>query len=124
MICRQRSLVRPVLLTALLSSVLVSCASSLSPSSTARSGAPAAPDAMMANKALSDVSGASASQSGEQEAANVPRSQPQLAKSAELVLTVRSVSRSIEQVKQIAQQHQGDLLGLQDNTPTDDRSHH
>lgn len=126
MICRQRSLWRPVLLTAVLSSALVSCASSFSPTSTARSEA-SAPNASMANKAIADVAGAPISQSVAQESQevdSVPRSQPQLAKSAELVLTVGSVSVSLDQVKQIAQQQQGDLLDLQDNTPTGDRTHH
>lgn len=55
---------------------------------------------------------------------DVPRTQPQLVKTAELVISVESVETSINAVQQIIQQQQGDLLRLQDAAPTNDRSHH
>lgn len=55
---------------------------------------------------------------------DVPRSQPQLVKTADLVISVESVEASLDAVQQIIQQQQGDLLGLQDSAPTNDRSHH
>jgi Domain of unknown function (DUF4349) len=55
--------------------------------------------------------------------AEVPRSQPQLIKAAELVITVDSVKATIDAVTAIARQQQGDLLGLQDQIPQDDSRH-
>ncbi|NJR38499.1 MAG: DUF4349 domain-containing protein [Leptolyngbyaceae cyanobacterium CSU_1_4] len=48
-----------------------------------------------------------------------PRSQPQLIKTANLQITVQSVTTSLDRVKAIAQQHQGDILNLRDEIPTD-----
>ena len=94
--------------------LLVSCAPSNAPSSIS------APEASTANEADGVVSSG-----GMQFAAtDVPRSQPQLVKTAELVITVKSVTESVDAVKQLAQQMQGDVLGLQDNAPTTDRAHH
>lgn len=127
MTCRNRNQVRSSLLfSALMSGILVSCASSYAPSSASRSEMPAmAPEAGVANQAM-DVAptpvAAEAQARGEQ--TSTPRSQPQLVKTAELALTVESVEKGIDSVKQITQQQQGDLLNLQDNTPTSDRTHH
>lgn len=55
---------------------------------------------------------------------DVPRSQPQLAKKAELTLIVDSVDDSIDQVTAIVREHQGDLLGLQDQTPPNEYYRH
>lgn len=112
--------------TLLGSMVLVSCA-------------PANPGAVSSEGASSQGSGATAdSRSGQPIApapitnpaptanatdAATPRSQPQLVKTATLVLTVESVEASIDAVRQVIQQHQGDLLELQDSTPTNDRSY-
>jgi archaellum component FlaC len=53
-----------------------------------------------------------------------PRAQPQLIKTAELRLTVDSVEQSLKKITAIAQQQQGDVLTLQDQTPPDDYSRH
>lgn len=100
--------------------MLVSCSPSFAPAS---SSAPETSGVGESNKSESSVSdSADVMQIAATDA--VPRSQPQLAKTAELVLTVQSVTDSIDAVKRIAQQQQGDLLQLQDNTPTNDRTHH
>jgi hypothetical protein len=49
--------------------------------------------------------------------------QPQLIKTAVLQLTVKSIASSLDQVKTIVQTHQGDILNLQDELPTDYSSH-
>jgi hypothetical protein len=56
-------------------------------------------------------------------AAPLPRSQPQLIKTAALQITVPSVPQTIEQVKTIAQQQQGDILNLSDRIPTETNRH-
>jgi hypothetical protein len=50
---------------------------------------------------------------------SVPRSQPQLIKTATLQITVPTVTEAIEKVKTIAQQQQGDILNLSDRVPTE-----
>jgi Domain of unknown function (DUF4349) len=50
-------------------------------------------------------------------------SKPQLIKTASLQVTVKSITRSIDQVKAIAQQQQGDILNLRDQIPTDENRH-
>ncbi|MBD2460604.1 DUF4349 domain-containing protein [Oscillatoria sp. FACHB-1407] len=54
-------------------------------------------------------------------ATEVPRSLPQLIKTAELSIAVDSVEKSIDAATAIAAQQRGDVLGLQDNSPTDSR---
>lgn len=96
------------------SAVLASCASA--PQTSATSGAPAS--APM-NEALSqNVVGKMADTS----VSPAPISQPQLIKTATLQITVKSITTSIDQVKAIAQQQQGDLLDLSDEIPTDGNS--
>jgi uncharacterized protein (DUF342 family) len=51
------------------------------------------------------------------------KSQPQLIKTASLQVTVKSVTDSLEQVKTIAQQQQGDILNLSDQIPTESNRH-
>lgn len=46
-----------------------------------------------------------------------PQSRPQLAKTAEIALVVKSIDNTLRQVSQIVKQQQGDVLGLQDNKP-------
>lgn len=108
------------LLTSLLGGMLlVSCSPSFAPSSSP------APEAAIGGEADTVASSdAAGSNTLDGIASEVPRSQPQLVKTAELVVTVQSVTEGIETVKQVAQQMQGDVLRLQDNTPTDDRIHH
>jgi len=108
------------LTTVLGSMMLVSCSPSFAPSPSS------APEAAVVGESGSSNSNVADRASVMQVAATdaVPRSQPQLVKTAELVITVESVTDSIDAVKQIAQQQQGDLLQLQDNAPTTDRTHH
>lgn len=47
----------------------------------------------------------------------VPQSRPQLVKTAEIVLVVKSIDDTLRQASQIVQQQQGDILGLQDDKP-------
>lgn len=47
---------------------------------------------------------------------------PQLVKTIDWTMTVDSVEQTLEQVTAIARQQQGDLLGLQDQIPIDERS--
>ncbi|MCU0516893.1 MAG: DUF4349 domain-containing protein [Oscillatoria sp. Prado101] len=58
------------------------------------------------------------------DAAEVPRSQPQLLKKAELNLLVKSIDQSIKEVSAIVQKQQGDILGLQDSKPQDPSIRH
>ncbi|MDX2214775.1 MAG: DUF4349 domain-containing protein [Oculatellaceae cyanobacterium bins.114] len=54
-------------------------------------------------------------------ATEVPRSLPQLIKTAELSIVVDSVEKSIDAATAIAHQQRGDVLGLQDESPTGSR---
>lgn len=56
-------------------------------------------------------------------AAPVP-TRPQLAKTAELLLTVETMEQSLDQVTAIARQYEGDVLVLQDQTPPNEYSRH
>lgn len=51
---------------------------------------------------------------------NAIPSQPQLAKTAEMAMVVDAVEPSIDRIRTIVQQHQGDLLGLSDDAPLDE----
>jgi hypothetical protein len=51
------------------------------------------------------------------QASEVPRSLPQLVKTADLSIAVNEVEKSIDAATAIAQQQQGDVLGLEDQTP-------
>lgn len=57
-------------------------------------------------------------------APGVAQTQPQLVKTAEMSLTVASVATGIQRVTAIARQQQGDIVGLQDQAPTDPRQNH
>jgi Domain of unknown function (DUF4349) len=107
------------------SAVLVSCASA--PSSSVTSGAPASMPMMQKEAAQSPAALAAmetVNRAADEVAANpVPRSQPQLIKTASLQVTVKSVTSSIDQVKAIAQKQQGDILNLRDQIPTEESRH-
>ena len=47
----------------------------------------------------------------------VPQSRPQLVKTAEIVIVVKSIDDTLRQASQIVRQQQGDILGLQDDKP-------
>lgn len=104
--------------------VLASCASAPAPS--ASSKAPASvpmSEALSQNVAgMADTSAIPTSQTGS--ASLSPQgSQPQLIKTATLQITVKSIATSLDQVKAIAQQQQGDVLNLRDEIPTDGNSY-
>jgi len=48
----------------------------------------------------------------------------QMVKTAQMTLEVTSVAEGLDQIGAIAQQHQGDITGLQDQTPEDGRDLH
>lgn len=108
--------------------LLTSCASSLSPSASMDSAPGAAP--MQAAAPIPESADLSAKQSAANQAssteatAGVPRSQPKLIKTAQVSLNINSVKQGIEQVTAIARQQQGDILGLQDQIPSDRSSRH
>lgn len=107
--------------------LLTSCASSLSPSASMDS-APAAP--LQAAAPMPESANMAAKQSVADPmpppgvTAGVPRSQPKLVKTAQVSLSIDSVKQGIEQVTAIARQQQGDILGLQDQIPSDRSSRH
>jgi Domain of unknown function (DUF4349) len=101
------------------SAVLASCASA--PSSQEFSSGGAAPASLpMTAESLAQSPARRAESSAP---VSQPKSQPQLIKTANLQVTVKSVVSSLEQVRAIAQQHQGDILNLSDQIPTDNNSH-
>jgi len=100
------------------SAVLASCAPAPLPSATSE-----APASMPMSEALSQNAVGMADTSANSAPTSQPRSQPQLIKTASLQVTVKSIIASLDQVKAIAQQQQGDILNLRDETPTDGNSH-
>jgi hypothetical protein len=54
----------------------------------------------------------------------VPQSPPQLIKTAELSLVVKSLEDTVKKVSTIVKQQQGDILGLEDNKPQNLGSRH
>lgn len=109
---------QPIALTALLSGlVLSSCGSAPMP------GASSEMQQQMAGEAAPQVSSAVdvPSDGSLVAATEVPRSLPQLIKTAELAIAVDSVEKSIDAATAIAQQQEGDVLGLQDDSPSNSR---
>jgi hypothetical protein len=113
------------------SAVLVSCASAPSGTSSAPASLTAGEPASMpmAQKEAAQSPAALAAMETANQAADgaatnsVPRSQPQLIKTANLLVSVKSIITSIDQVKAIAQKQQGDVLNLRDQIPTQENSH-
>jgi Domain of unknown function (DUF4349) len=99
------------------SAVLASCASAPSSQQFSSDGAAPASVPMTAESLDQSQKMAAASPVSQ------PRSQPQLIKTANLQVTVKSVINSLEQVKAIAQQQQGDILNLSDQIPTEGSRH-
>jgi hypothetical protein len=60
---------------------------------------------------------AQAPNESQQTTESVPKSPPQLVKTAQLALTVESIDETLEAVSNIAKQQQGDILGLEDKKP-------
>jgi Domain of unknown function (DUF4349) len=97
------------------SAVLASCASAPSSQELSSSGGAAPASLPMTAEPLA--------QSIAKRAESPAASQPQLIRTANLQVTVKSVVSSLEQVRAIAQQQQGDILNLSDQIPTDNNSH-
>lgn len=113
-------------ISALLSGAIAGCAPSMS-TSAERSSAPSEAEMQAAMPApITDAANKVAADGGASSPVleTVPRTQPQLVKSAQIGLTVESVSQSLDRVTAIARQNQGDVLGLQDQVPPDDRIRH
>jgi Domain of unknown function (DUF4349) len=99
---------------ALMGSALTSCASAPVPSiASSPNSLPMAQSKESVPEALADSPTSN----------TLPRSQPQLIKTATLQITVPTVTEAIEQVKAIAQQQQGDILNLNDRVPTETNRH-
>lgn len=60
----------------------------------------------------------------EQAGDTTPLPPSQMVKTAQMTLEVTSVAEGLDQIGAIAQQHQGELTGLQDQTPEDGRDRH
>lgn len=73
-----------------------------------------APAGTTANQLMQDADAEAVAQAPE-----VPRSRPQLVKTADLSLAVDAVDDSIDAAIAIAQRQQGDVLNLEDQTPVD-----
>jgi Domain of unknown function (DUF4349) len=117
-----RSLFNPVWLGAvLMSAVLASCAAA--PSSQQLSSGGAAPASVPMNAESLDNAAKLAEVAASPAPPSQPQKQPQLIKTASLQVTVKSVTSSLEQVKTIAQQQQGDILNLGDQIPTEGNRH-
>lgn len=112
----------PVLLFcgALVSGLVASCA--VQPQGTSLESTASAPSSV-GNQAAPQADRAAAPAT-EVSTTAVPRLQPQLVKTAELSIAVDSVEDGIDGVRQVAQQQQGDVLGLQDATPQRDGDRH
>ncbi len=104
----------------LIGSALVSCAAAPNYSGdTASAPAPemsADMDFAQSNEAVSNT--------GSNTGSSIPRQMPQLIKRANLGLAVDSIDESIDAVTAIAQQQQGDLLNLQNQTPASEYVRH
>ena len=97
-----------LLLSTLLGSLLLaSCASSNVPLQEAQ-----APPAGSANPAP-----AAAPNQPNQQANQAAQSRPQLIKTAEIALVVKSIDETLRQASELVRQQQGDVLGLQDMKP-------
>jgi hypothetical protein len=98
------------------SMVLVSC--SAAPSNDAGLRAPQteaqAPDALVAQ---ADGVTNSTPPNQTPPSGTAPRQQPQLIKTAEMVLQVETVTEAIQSVSKVVRAQQGDVLGLQDEVP-------
>jgi Domain of unknown function (DUF4349)/GvpH len=105
----------------LMSAVLASCAAA--PSSQQLSSGGAAPASVPMNAESLDTAAKLAEVAASPVPPSQPQKQPQLIKTASLQVTVKSVTSSLEQVKTIAQQQQGDILNLSDQIPTEGNRH-
>jgi ACT domain-containing protein len=101
---------------------LASCAPNTNSPALMQSAPQSAPPESIASDAITTKEMANAAPNTASNAAPA-RSQPQLIKTANLQVTVKSVPTTLDQVKSIAQQHQGDILNLSDQIPTEANRH-
>lgn len=114
-------------LTLMLGTVLTSCASAPLPAS---SGDRAA-TSNSAPMPISAPQGATAEMAADAKAAPpggdgvaVPQAELKMVRTAQMSLDVESVSEALEKVEAIARQHQGDIIGLQEQVPQDSGDRH
>ncbi|MGG6296135.1 DUF4349 domain-containing protein [Leptolyngbya sp. AN02str] len=111
----------------LLSGTLAGCAPATTESTMEASGGTASNQMEMSGRAPMDMAAAPAAdvaQSVSEAVAEVPKAAPQLIKTANMTLTVDSVEQSLERIRAIAQQQQGDIIGLQNQNPADPSVRH
>ncbi|NJO51308.1 MAG: DUF4349 domain-containing protein [Leptolyngbyaceae cyanobacterium RM2_2_4] len=100
--------------------LLVGCASSPFPAANSTAGAPSE----MVEAPAAGENFAEATDVATTGVAEVPRSLPQLIKTADITVVVDAVDESLDQATAIAQQQQGDVLSLQNQTPPNDYYRH
>ncbi len=114
------SLLKPtVVLTTLLGSILLASCSASSNTALMQKEAQLSMPRPAEAPAVSDASLNKASPPAKpaQGSNQAPQSRPQLAKTAEIALVVKSIDNSLREVSQIVKQQQGDVLGLQNDKP-------
>jgi outer membrane murein-binding lipoprotein Lpp len=122
------SLLKPTLLLGLLlgSMTLAGCSSSAEKASMAPSlQVPVAkPEAAVSRDRPQGLEVSQTSHADASAATQVPRSQPQLVKNAQLVLVVNELEKTVQSVSRVIKIQQGDLLALQDQMPPADAPRH
>jgi hypothetical protein len=100
--------------------LLVGCASSPLPAADSTASAPSETvEAPAAGENFAEATDVAAT-----DVAEVPKSLPQLVKTADITVVVDAVDESLDQATAIAQQQQGDVLSLQNQTPPNDYYRH
>lgn len=115
-------------LTLVLGTVLTSCASAPLPASSGDRAANSnsapmpipAPQGATAEMAAADAKVAPPSGSG----TAMPQAELKMVRTAQMSLDVTSVSETLDKVEAIARQHQGDLIGLQEQVPQESGDRH
>ncbi|MBD1910233.1 MULTISPECIES: DUF4349 domain-containing protein [unclassified Leptolyngbya] len=116
-----------VWLTLLLSTVLASCASApMNTTSESRAEPASAPmPAPVAEGGLAQMAtDAKAAPPPPSGGATVPQAELKMVRTAQMRLDVESVSEALEKMEAIARQHQGDIIGLQEQVPQDRGERH
>jgi len=103
-------------LTLLLGTVLTSCATAPMMDSVTERAVPSNAMPMPAPQEAPEMAD-QGMQPGTGEAPAAPQSEPQMVRRAQMKLDVESVAEVLDQVEAIAQQHQGDIIGLQEQVP-------
>jgi hypothetical protein len=102
------------------SAFLVSCASAPLPAADSTSSASAPVEAPATEENFAETADSATAT----DVAEVPRSLPQMVKTADIAVVVDAVDESLERATAIAHQQQGDVLGLQNQTPPNDYYRH